>query len=241
MRNHQLEILADNDFFVAVNKPSGMLSIPDREQSEVSLKERLDSHYGKVFTVHRLDRDTSGVILFARDAQAHKYLSGIFEGREVEKFYLGFVHGQPAALSGSIDGPIMENPMKRGSMVIHAKGKPSLTDYTVLESFGILSYVQFQIHTGRTHQVRVHSRDMGHPIAVDPLYGDGQPVFLSAIKRKFKLSKYVEEERPLLGRLALHAWRLSFKDPSGNPWTIEAPLPKDMSALLQQLRKWKAK
>lgn len=239
MRRQGLEILVDTPQFVAINKPSGLLSIPNRDQSEVSLREALEGTYGKVFTVHRLDRDTSGVILFAKDAATHQYLSGKFEGREVRKYYLGFVHGQPPEVTGSIDGPIMENPMKRGSMMIHAKGKPSLTDYTVLESFGILSLVQFQIHTGRTHQVRVHSKDMGHPIVVDPLYGDGQPILLSSIKRKFKLSKYEETERPILGRLALHAWKIGFTDPEGKTWEIEAPVPKDMSALLNQLRKWK--
>lgn len=239
MHKKTIDILADTPQFVAIHKPSGMLSIPDREQSEVSLREMLDEAYGKVFTVHRLDRDTSGVILFAKNSAAHQYFSAQFEGREVHKYYLGFVHGQPQETSGSIDGPIMENPAKRGTMMIHTKGKPSLTDYTVVESFGILSLVQFQIHTGRTHQVRVHSKDMGHPIAVDPVYGDGQPIMLSSIKRKFKLSKYEETERPLLGRLALHAWKIGFTDPDGKAWEIEAPMPKDMSALLNQLRKWK--
>lgn len=239
MRRQGLDILAETPQFIAVNKPSGLLSIPNREQSEVSLKEILDEVYGKVFTVHRLDRDTSGVILFARDAVAHQFLSARFEGREVSKYYLGFVHGQLPEETGSIDGPILENPLKRGSMMVHAKGKPSLTDYKVIESFGILSLVQFQIHTGRTHQVRVHSKDLGHPIAVDPLYGDGKPVLLSSIKRKFKLSKYEETEKPLLARLALHAWKIGFTDPEGKEWEVEAPLPKDMGALLNQLKKWK--
>jgi 23S rRNA pseudouridine955/2504/2580 synthase/23S rRNA pseudouridine1911/1915/1917 synthase len=100
--------------------------------------------------------------------------------------------------------------------------------------------VEFQIHTGRTHQIRVHVKDLGHPIAGDPIYGDGKPVLLSGIKRRFKLSKYAEEERPILNRLALHAWKLQFNDPEGRFWEIEAPLPKDMHALLQQLRKWKS-
>jgi 23S rRNA pseudouridine955/2504/2580 synthase/23S rRNA pseudouridine1911/1915/1917 synthase len=239
VRRQGLEILAETPQFIAVNKPSGLLSIPNREQSEVSLKEILDEAYGKVFTVHRLDRDTSGVILFARDSLTHQFLSARFEGREVNKYYLGFVHGRPPEEAGSIDGPILENPLKRGSMMVHTKGKPSLTDYKVVESFGILSLIQFQIHTGRTHQVRVHSKDLGHPIAADPLYGDGQPVLLSSIKRKFKLSKYEETEKPLLSRLALHAWKIGFTDPEGKDWEIEAPLPKDMAALLNQLRKWK--
>ena len=124
-------------------------------------------------------------------------------------------------------------------MVVHRKGKASRTDYSVLESFGLISYVEVEIHTGRTHQIRVHTADMGHPILCDPLYGDGQPVFLSASKPGFKLSKNEEEERPILARLALHAWKLSFTGPDGADWTLEAPLPKDLRATLQQLRKWK--
>jgi 23S rRNA pseudouridine1911/1915/1917 synthase len=235
-----LDILAETDQFVAVNKPSGLLSIPDRANTDLSLKGMLDQIYGRVLTVHRLDRDTSGVIVYARDEASHQYLSRQFESRQVKKFYRGFVHGQPIHSSGSMDGPIMEHPVKKGSMIVHAKGKASLTDYQVLESFGILSFLEFEIHTGRTHQIRVHAKDLGHPIAADPTYGDGQPILLSSFKRKFKLSKYVEEERPILSRLALHAWKLQFIDPLGKPWEIEAPLPKDMAALLQQLRKWKS-
>lgn len=240
MRPPGLEILADTPTFVVVNKPSGLLSIADRAGVDLSLKQLLDQQYGKVFTVHRLDRDTSGAIIFAKDEVTHQHLSRQFEGRQVKKYYRGFIHGQPPSPAGSMDGPIMEHPVKLGTMIVHAKGKASLTDYTVLESFGILSYVEFQIHTGRTHQIRVHVKDLGHPIAGDPIYGDGQPVFLSGIKRKFKLSKYMEEERPILGRLALHAWKLQFNDAEGHPWEIEAPLPKDMRALLQQLRKWRS-
>ena len=239
MRNTGLEVLVDTPTFVAINKPSGLLSIADRRGTDASLKEILDATYGRVFTVHRLDRDTSGVILFAKDETTHQFLSRQFETRQVKKYYQGFIHGQPLSPSGSMDGAIMEHPVKLGTMVVHAKGKASLTDYTVLESFGILSLVEFQIHTGRTHQIRVHVKDLGHPIVGDPIYGDGQPVLLSTIKRKFKLSKHEEEERPILSRLALHAWKLQFTDADGQDWAIEAPLPKDMRALLQQLRKWK--
>lgn len=120
----------------------------------------------------------------------------------------------------------------------HAKGKASFTDYEVLETFRLFTWVKFQIHTGRTHQVRVHAQHIGHPIVCDDIYGDTKPVLLSAIKRNFKLSKIAEEERPILSRLALHSYQLAFTL-NGNSYTIEAPIPKDISALLQQLRKWK--
>jgi 23S rRNA pseudouridine955/2504/2580 synthase/23S rRNA pseudouridine1911/1915/1917 synthase len=232
----KLDILADNDFFVAINKPSGLLSVPDRKQSEPSLKDILLARYGSIFTVHRLDKDTSGVIVFAKDDATHKQLSRLFEGREVEKFYLGLVNGSLFNPQGSIDAPIMQHPADNGTMIIHAKGKPSLTDYTVLEDFKLFSWVQFQIHTGRTHQIRVHMKHIGHSIVCDPLYGDGKPVYISSIKRNYKLSKKEEEERPMLGRLALHSHKLHFTL-NDTAYHLEAETPKDMRALLQQLRK----
>ena len=236
----KLDILVENEWFVAINKPSGMLSIPDRMQSEVSLKDLLIERYGNIYTVHRLDKDTSGIIVFAKDEVTHKQLSQLFEGREVQKYYVGLVNGKLFNTQGSIDAAIMEHPAKNGTMVIHAKGKPSLTDYEVLEDFGIYSWVQFQIHTGRTHQIRVHTKYLGNSIACDSLYGDGKPVLISSLKKKFNLAKKEEEERPILARLGLHSYRLQFSL-NGEDFTIEAEPPKDLRALLQQLRKWKGK
>jgi len=235
----KLDILFENDGFVAINKPAGLLSIPDREGKEISLKSILREKYGNIFTVHRLDRDTSGVIVFAKDEATHKYLSGIFESREVEKIYQGLVQGTLPQKQGSIDLPIMEHPTKPGLMVTNRKGKIALTDYEVLEELDHYSLVQFRIHTGRTHQIRVHMQSLGHPIACDELYGDARPVLLSSIKRNYKLSRAEEQERPILARLALHSYLLHFLDATGAAHTFEAPLPKDMRALLQQLRKWK--
>jgi 23S rRNA pseudouridine955/2504/2580 synthase/23S rRNA pseudouridine1911/1915/1917 synthase len=117
----------------------------------------------------------------------------------------------------------------------------AITDYEVLEDLGIYSLVQFQIHTGRTHQIRVHMKELGHPIACDKLYGDAKPILVSQLKSRFKLSKKEEEERPLLNRLALHSFQLSFTDMKGELVEAEAPLPKDMRAVLQQLEKRKNK
>ncbi|MCW3108437.1 MAG: RluA family pseudouridine synthase, partial [Segetibacter sp.] len=164
-------------------------------------------------------------------------LSQKFEGREVEKYYVGLVNGTLMNKEGTIDVPIMEHPGKTTLMMANKKGKPSVTDYKVLEEFGLYSWVQFQIHTGRTHQIRVHSKYIGNSIVCDELYGEGQPVLLSSIKRKFKLSKNELEERPLLNRLALHSWQIKFTDAEGIKHELEAPLSKDLKALLQQLRK----
>lgn len=232
-------IVFENNDFIVLNKPSGVLSIPDREGKEVSLKNLLQEKYEQVFTVHRLDKDTSGLIVFAKNEEIHKHLSKQFEERRTEKIYVGLVVGSPAHKQGSINKPIAENTVKRGVMIIHQRGKESLTDYEVLEDFGVYSWVQFRIHTGRTHQIRVHMKDIGHPVVCDEIYGDGKPVLLSSIKHKFKLSKNEEEERPILGRLALHAYKLKFTDIAGKLFELEASLPKDVRATLQQLEKHK--
>lgn len=233
------EIISENEHFIAVNKPSGLLSIPDRLGQELSLKDLLKEKKGDIFTVHRLDRDTSGVIVFAKTEAAHKQLSQLFEGRDMEKYYVGLVYGTMVNTSGNIDAPIMEHPGKSTKMMTHAKGKPSSTDYTVMESFRLFSWVEFRIHTGRTHQIRVHMQHAGHSIVCDEIYGDPRPVLLSALKKNFKLAKTAETEKPILSRLALHSQRLRF-ELNGEIFELEAPLPKDLKAVLQQLRKWKS-
>ena len=237
MKKYNPEIVFENDSFVAVNKPAGLLSSPDREQTQTSLKDILMEKYGAIYTVHRLDRDTSGIIIFAKTEAAHKYFSLLFEGREIEKYYMGLVHGIPSPQKGTIDAPIAEHGVQKGFYIVHQRGKPSVTDYEVIEANKTFSLVQFQLHTGRTHQIRVHCKNMGHPLTCDELYGDGKPVLLSSIKKKYKLSKHDEEERPMLNRLALHSYRLKFTDADGKIIDLKAELPKDIRALLQQLKK----
>ena len=237
MAKNNLQIIFENDELVAINKPAGLLTIPDREQSEKSLKEMLQDKYGSIFTVHRLDKDTSGLVIFAKNETAHKYLSKLFEDRKVEKYYLGIVIGSPENKTGMIDAPISEHPLHKGLMTVHRNGKPSQTGYEVLEANKNYSLVSFQLHTGRTHQIRVHAKNIGHPLAFDTLYGDGKPVLLSSIKKKFKLSKHDEEERPMINRLALHSYKLSFEDMNGKRLELEAAMPKEFRALMQQLKK----
>ncbi|MGN6195571.1 MAG: RluA family pseudouridine synthase [Ginsengibacter sp.] len=231
-------IIFENDDFIAINKEAGILTIPDRhDERQLSLYKILNQKYRKIFIVHRLDRDTSGLILFAKNEATHKYLSQLFEQRNIEKKYLGIVRGSMPEKTGSINEPIAEHPVKKGMMIISKKGKPSLTNYEVLEDFGIYSLVQFEIQSGRTHQIRVHTKSVGHPIICDEIYGDGKPVLLSSFKKKYKLSDNELEERPLISRLGLHSASLCFTDLRGEQFFLEAPLPKDMKALLQQLAK----
>lgn len=236
MRN-KITVIAETENWVALNKPAGLLSVPDREGKEPSLKIWLKERYGNIFTVHRIDRDTSGLILFAKNETAHRHFSLQFEERTTVKIYEGLVLGTPSPSSGTIESPIAEHPAGNGKMIIHRKGKASRTDYQVIEVLPPYSFVKFQLHTGRTHQIRIHMQSIGHPLVCDPLYGDGLPVKVSSFKSKFKLSKEAEEERPILGRLALHASSLTFTDLDGKEIHLQAELPKDIQATLQQLRK----
>jgi 23S rRNA pseudouridine1911/1915/1917 synthase len=233
-----LDTVLENDEFIALNKPAGVLSIPDREGKETSLKRLLEEKYGKIYVVHRIDRDTSGLIVFAKNETAHKELSQLFESREIEKYYVGLVHGSFSQPSGNIIASITEHPAKNGKMVTHRKGKHSETDYEVLEQFRLFSWVRFRIHTGRTHQIRVHMQHIGHTLVCDDLYGDGKPLFISMLKNDYKLSKNELDERPILSRLALHSYQLKFVF-KGEEYSLEAPVPKDLRATLQQLGKQK--
>ncbi len=233
------EIVFANDDLVAVNKPSGWLSIPDRHDHElISVKTWLEAKGDKVFIIHRIDKDTSGLIVFAKNAEAHKYYNTLFQNRNLEKTYYGLTSGTFNHEQGVCDQPIEEHPVVAGKMRVGRKGKSALTHYCVEEQFKGYSLMRFVIETGRTHQIRVHMQNIGHPLACDPLYGSGDFIKLSSFKKKFNLSKKDEEERPLLARLALHAYSLSFVDRQGAEIKLTAPLSKDMEACLKQMRKW---
>jgi pseudouridine synthase, RluA family len=230
-------ILLEDDAVLAINKPAGLLVLPDRyDHTLLNLYDLLKETFGTIFVVHRIDRETSGVVLFAKTAEAHAQLNTAFEQRQVEKKYRAIVAGTSHTDSDSINLPIIENEHGVRKMKIDTKkGKEARTDYTVMERFDGYALVEARPHTGRTHQIRVHLSAIGLPILADPLYGDGRGFFLSTIKRNYQGK---EEEQPLLGRTALHAFSLSFSHPvtSGNI-LVEAPLPKDMEAVLKALRK----
>jgi 23S rRNA pseudouridine1911/1915/1917 synthase len=234
------DILLEDDQLLFLNKAAHVLSIPDRFKPEnPNLYHMLTKRYGKIFVVHRLDKETSGVMCFAKTEEAHKSLSRQFEQRTTEKVYLALCEGVPLQKEDSIDLGIAPHPSISGKMIVSNKGKTAQTTYKVLEEFKAFALLQAQIHTGRTHQVRVHLHAIGHPLAVDSLYNHRSALFLSEFKRKaFHLAKN-KEERPLLARNSLHAWKLSVLHPGRQqPIQVEAPLPKDLRAALNQLRKW---
>lgn len=234
------EILYEDEHMLVVNKPAGILSVPDRfDPTKANLTEFLRHRYGDIIKVHRLDRETSGVICFARHPEAHRHLSLQFERHQVRKLYVALVDGVPTPEAGTIKRPIAPDPSRPGRMIAAAKGKEAVTSYRVLEHFQRLSLVEAEIRTGRTHQIRVHMQYLGHPLAVDEFYGSRTALYLSEIKGKnYRLGKD-QEERPLLRRLSLHAQQLYIR-PLGSEELLQfdAPLPKDLAVVIKQLKKW---
>ncbi len=240
MKGPIITILKDTEDYVIISKPSGMLTLPDRHDLELNcVRNFLEHQYGKIFIVHRLDKDTSGILVAAKNEEMHKHLSMQFEERTTVKKYQALVMGNPIETEGLIKEPIAEHPAKNGTMWVHAKGKESTTAYTVLERYNQYSLVEFNLLTGRTHQIRVHAKFIGHPIVCDVLYGNAAPLLLSSIKNKFKLSKLQDEEIPIMARLALHAFSLIFVNLQNEQVTCEAPFYKDMQATITQLNKAK--
>ncbi|MDB5321639.1 MAG: RluA family pseudouridine synthase [Phycisphaerales bacterium] len=247
-RPPSLEILWQTDRLIAVLKPAGLATIPGRAETDSVLEQvaRLTGlpHTGKddprIRVVHRLDKDTSGVMLFAKDKDAQRHLSHQFQNNTVEKEYLAITFGHPPAQSGEVDGPLCVNPGSKTRMMISQSGRPARTLWQVEETFGEYSLVRCFPKTGKTHQIRVHLLSIGLPLAVDILYNPPKApaipgVFLSQFKRGYRWTRG-ERERPLIDRLTLHAEKLRFQNVTGETVELIAPLPKDFRATLNQLR-----
>ena len=234
-RKLRLETLHKDPSFLVLDKTGGLLSIPDRYDSTLpSVLSMLDGT--GAIPVHRLDRDTSGVIVFALSEEAHRSLNKQFAERSVEKYYHAVVQGEPAEPDFEIDEPILSDQGRAHKSIIDRRGKKSRTKCRLVERLGPFSIVEAKPLTGRTHQVRVHLASVGLPIVADSLYGDGRPFLLSEVKRSYTPGKH--DERPLLGRLGLHAARLTFDHPdTGGRLEFEAEYPKDFRASITQLRK----
>ena len=234
------QIIYQDDDIIAINKPSGWLTIPDRFDPELqSIKTWFESRHQKIFIVHRIDRDTSGLLLLAKNEEAHKFFNQQFEQRAIKKTYFGLVQGSITEVDGTYDQPLEPHPAQNGKMRVGRKGKSAITHFHVEQRFRGYTWVRFQIETGRTHQIRVHLQNAGHALVCDPIYGSADPILLSSFKKKkFNLSKSEEEERPLLARLALHAYSIEVIDRNGQPLVLTAPLSKDLDATLKQLGKW---
>ena len=255
-QNIPLDILHEDDALIVVNKPAGMVVHPAKGHWEGTLASALAHHFGPLSSrggptrpgiVHRLDRETSGVIVVAKNDQAHDALAAQFKSREVEKEYLAIVVGVPDLDRDVIDEPIGEHPTQREKKAIRRNdptARAAVTAYEVIEKFDGFALIRALPKTGRTHQIRIHLTHVRHPVLCDRLYGGRiGPTKLELI-RPTKIGQDTDQaaanEPLLLERHALHAHRLTITHPTtGERMQFEAPLPPDMERTLEALRKWR--
>lgn len=225
-----LDVLYEDEDVIVVDKPARVVVHAGAGHHEGTLVNALLHRFGSLSSiggdlrpgiVHRLDKDTSGVLVVARHDGAHQSLAGQFQSREVEKIYIALVHGEPSA-TGVIRTPIARDPVRRTRMTTRLKtGRSALTEYRVIERIGGLSLLEIRIGTGRTHQIRVHLSSIGHPIAGDTLYGAPKTV----------------KSMPPLERFFLHARSLRFRSPSkGTIVQVQSPLAAELETWLERLR-----
>jgi 23S rRNA pseudouridine955/2504/2580 synthase/23S rRNA pseudouridine1911/1915/1917 synthase len=241
----KLTILYRGGDLVAVDKPAGLAVIPGRGET-TSVLEVLAAQLGvpckgtedpRVRVVHRLDKETSGVLLFALSVEAQRHLSNQFQNNLVEKEYLALVRGKAGGEAGTIDGAIAPHPQHKDRMLVTKHGRPALTTWKVEKRFRKHTLLRCFPKTGKTHQIRVHLVSIGHPLLIDDLYNQAsEPVYLSRFKRDYRFNAF-EDERPLMARLTLHAEKLRFEAPGGERVEVVAPLPRDFRALITQLGK----
>jgi 23S rRNA pseudouridine1911/1915/1917 synthase len=245
----ELILLHDDADIVAVDKPAALAAIPGRGESD-SVIEQLSRQLSlpmsgsadpRLRVVHRLDKDTSGVLLLAKHVAAQRHLSHQFQNNTIEKQYLALVAGHPDAIEGEIDGSIGPHPRFKLKMAVLKHGRPAKTLWRLEERFRGYSLIRVFPKTGKTHQIRVHLHSIGLPLAIDPLYNHRSEtanggLYLSDFKRSYRPSSD-REERPLIARLTLHAEKLRFDHPNGNRVEIVAQLPKDFAVVLNQLRR----
>jgi RluA family pseudouridine synthase len=211
-----IPILFENDDLIAVNKPEGLASIPERaREKECALSLLSSLSHRKLYIVHRLDKETSGVLIFAKNAAAHKCLNQQFSRREIKKMYVALTHGEIPENSGIIDKPLRQ--FGSGRVGVDAQnGKSSATEFKVTRRFRDYTLVSVRPSTGRRHQIRSHLYSIGHPIVGDLLYGD------KALQQKFP-------------RLMLHAQKITLHLPSSEIVTIEALIPDPFKAVIDAI------
>ncbi len=230
-----LAVLYEDADLAVLDKPAGLTVHPGAGRATGTLAHRLLARYpeiagvggpGRPGIVHRLDRDTSGVLVVARTAAAYARLARAFAEREVDKRYLAIVYGAPDPSTGTVEAPIGRHPTRRTEMAVRAGGRPARTLYRTVAAGEGTALLALGLETGRTHQIRVHLKSLGHPLVGDPVYGEarwkGLPRRLQAALAGFP-------------RPALHAWRLAFRHPaSGERVAFEAPVPGDLAALWEE-------
>jgi 23S rRNA pseudouridine1911/1915/1917 synthase len=248
----ELTILYEDEAIAVIDKPPGMVVHPAKGHWSGTLAGALVHHFDQLSgqggpvrpgIVHRLDRDTSGVLVVAKTDQAHERLAEQFKARSVRKEYLALVAGVPDRDRDLVDRPIGPHPSHREKMALrddHPASRPAQTFYEVLERFPGVSFVRAEPKTGRTHQIRLHLASIRCPVLCDKLYGGRAQLTVGELRslcRDKRLAAELPDDAVLLARQALHAHSLSFSHPlSGQPLQITAPLPADLEHLLGVLR-----
>jgi 23S rRNA pseudouridine1911/1915/1917 synthase len=233
-----LAVLFEDDALIVVDKPAGLVVHPSAGHADRTLVNALLFHVDDLSgiggelrpgIVHRLDKDTSGVMVIAKNDAAHRKLSAAWGTEAVRKEYIAIVYGTPQKSDGTIDAPIARDPRNRKRMAIVAGGRRAVTDYAVIEELRHASVIRCRLHTGRTHQIRVHLKSIGHPIIGDPVYAGPQ---WRGIPDK-KLQKVIAS----FGRQALHAAVLVIPHPvTDAAMEFTASLPEDMVRLMEAMR-----
>ena len=246
-----LDLIYEDESIVVINKRAGMIVHPGKANYHGTLAGALQFHFDKLSDaagklrpgiVHRLDRDTSGVLVIAKDNQVHHFLSRQFESREVRKEYRALVWGRVEFDSDYIETHVRVHPAKREKMIVCPPGgnaREAVTFYEVIERFERFTDVRLLPKTGRTHQLRVHMQHLGHPIAADRLYGGRPRLRLSDVAGSREPGGDNANDDPvLIDRQALHALRLEFRHPrSGEHLVFEAPLPDDFRRTLEAIER----
>jgi 23S rRNA pseudouridine1911/1915/1917 synthase len=241
-----LSVIYEDESVLVVDKPSGVGVTPDRGELQARflgacLRHLMEKHPAdtpRPRVVHRLDKETSGAVLVACSREALRDLTEQFQSHSVQKDYLALVRGSPFKDQGTIELPIGRETHGSKLRAGGREAQDAKTRFEVVERFRGYALVRAWPETGRQHQIRVHLEAIGHPLAVDPVYGGGESLTLSSFKRKYVPNRS-GAERPLIDRLSLHAERIRFRSPSsGAEVSVEAPLPKDFEVSLRQLRKW---
>ena len=233
-----IDVVHEDDDLIVVNKPAGIVVHPGAGTKTGTLANALAFHFQNLSTaggaarpgiVHRLDKDTSGLLLVAKTERAHENLADQFRAREVFKSYVALVHGQVERDRGEIDEPIARDPRHRTRMAIVRSGRSALSIYRARERFGRFTLIDVELKTGRTHQIRVHLACIKHPVVGDETYGSGRDNTVADPKIRSQISK--------LGRQFLHAEKLAFIHPrSGERLNFTSPLPSELQKLLDTIR-----
>lgn len=232
----EIPIIWQDEQILAIDKPPGLLALPDGyDRSLPHVKGILALKFEPLWVVHRLDRNTSGVMVLARSAAAHKHLNTQFQERQVKKIYLALITGDPDWDSIIIEQPLSTNKGRRKRTIVDIQdGKPSATRLKVRRRYGDYTLVEAVPQTGRRHQIRAHLASLSHPVACDSLYGGGKYIqYADIIDRPPDGLRFSE---PVLKRPGLHARELDLLHPStGERLTLKAPYPNDLQLTLEVL------